>query len=93
MALACDAIGLGVSDERQTLNWLGGTALQRNLLKLRGYPVPKAAGRRFRPVVLQKPRGQAPMCTWYWAPVDKWQVPVPWYGVVIRYSQFMKVPR
>ena len=28
--------------------------------------------------------GQPPMWTWYCAPFDRLQVPVPWYGVVIR---------
>jgi len=33
------------------------------------------------------------MWTWFMAPVETLQVPVPWYGVVILYSQFMYVPR
>jgi hypothetical protein len=29
------------------------------------------------------------MCTWYFAPFDSVQVPAPWRGVLIWYSQLM----
>src|SRR4029453_2445549 len=62
----------------------------RNLLSkdgcaARARSTQKFSGARFR--------SHAPRCTEYVAPVDNVHVPVPWYGVVMRYEQFMYVPR